>query len=253
MLKNGLIDPNKRYIIILAPRQVGKSIVLCNFAVWYSIFNKEKIIALACNKEDIAKLQLARVKLAFENLPIWLKPGVVEWSKTSVEFEDERKIICASTSSSSLRGESINFLILDEFAFVSKNLQRDFFSSVYPTIAASKTSRIVIISTMPDVKSKKELDENLYWQLWSGAKKGKNKYFPIEVFPDEIPGRDAQWEYETMVNMGDIDDPETIRRFKIEFKNELIFSDSKKLIGNDYIKKLKNNFNKWINQKLNNI
>lgn len=243
MLKKALLK-NEKFIIILAPRQIGKSIILSIFAAHYGIFNEDKTIAVLANKEHIAKLQLSRIKLVFEQLPLWLKPGIKEWSKTSVELENGTKIICASTSSSSVRGESIQFLILDEFSFVPSNIQREFFSSVYPTIAAAKNSRIIIISTLPDVRSKKELEENLYWILWKNAKKGLNSYLPIEIYPHEIPGRDEKWKEETISNMGG--DPEAHRRFKIEFENKIVFSDSKKLINNKTISKLTNNLKKWI-------
>lgn len=44
------------------------------FALWYCIVNKEKTILICANKFNTAKDILSRIKLAYEELPNWLKP-----------------------------------------------------------------------------------------------------------------------------------------------------------------------------------
>lgn len=73
------------------------------FALWYSIINKEKTILICANKFNTAKDILSRIKLAYEELPNWLKPGVVEWNKGAVTFDNGCKIMAEATSGSSGR------------------------------------------------------------------------------------------------------------------------------------------------------
>jgi len=112
-----------RFSIVLACRQSGKSISSVVFLLWYAVFNPEKTVAILANKGATAKEMLARVTLALENLPFFLQPGCKALNKTSVESSNTSRIIASSTSSSSIRGFSVNFLFLDEFAFVQNDAE----------------------------------------------------------------------------------------------------------------------------------
>ena len=78
------------------------------YALWVACFNKDKTILIVANKEDTAKEILLRIKMAYEQLPNWLKPGVEEWAKTEVKFTNDSRISISTTSSSAARGLSIN-------------------------------------------------------------------------------------------------------------------------------------------------
>lgn len=88
------------------------------FALWYALGNKDKAILICANKFKTAKDILQRIKMAYEELPLWLKPGIIEWNAASIKFDNGCKISAEATSGSSGRGGSINVLILDEFAFL---------------------------------------------------------------------------------------------------------------------------------------
>ncbi len=102
-----MLHENKR-IIGKCPRQVGKSITVSAYFCHYVIFNDNKTTAILGNKDKTARELLYKIKIMFENLPNWLKPGVEEWNKGSVEFENGSRIVTAATSSSAIRGMSIN-------------------------------------------------------------------------------------------------------------------------------------------------
>ena len=53
----------------------------------------------------------------------------------------------STTTKRSGRSKAYNFVLLDEFAFVEKNVADAFFTSVYPTISSGTTTKMVIIST----------------------------------------------------------------------------------------------------------
>jgi len=97
-----------RFNIILASRQVGKTTLMTIYALWIACFQNDKTILIVANKEDTSKEILFRIKMAYEQLPNWLKPGVQEWAKTEVRFSNDSCIRISTTSSSAARGLSIN-------------------------------------------------------------------------------------------------------------------------------------------------
>jgi len=83
------------------------------FALHYTIFNKDKTIAVLANKMQGAIEIVDRIKVLYEELPDFMKPGIVEWNKKSISFENGCKIIAAASSPSAVRGLSINCLAGD--------------------------------------------------------------------------------------------------------------------------------------------
>lgn len=78
------------------------------YALWQACFNKDQNIFVLANKEDTAKMILERIRLAYEEIPNWLKPTVVEFSKTSIKFDNGSKISTSTTSSQGIRGQAAN-------------------------------------------------------------------------------------------------------------------------------------------------
>lgn len=176
----------ERFSIICASRQIGKSTIMTIFALWIACFKPDQRILLVANKEATAIEIFRRVRLAYEELPNWLKPAVKEYGKTSAEFENGSRIGITTTTSSAGRGSSCDLLILDELAHIEPHLMKDFWAAVYPIISASKKSKIIIASTPNGT-------DNLFYQLWSGAEKGENGWSPLRIHWSEIPGRDKEW------------------------------------------------------------
>ena len=183
---------NNRFTICKLPRQSGKSTVLLAYLVHYLIFNETVNVAILANKAQTARELLSRFQLAYEHLPEWMQQGVINWNKGSLELENGSKILASSTSASAVRGGSYNLIFLDEFAFVPSNIAEQFFSSVYPTISAGKTSKVMIVSTPHGM--------NMFYKLWIDAVNEKNSFMPIEVNWSEVPGRDEKWKEETIQN-----------------------------------------------------
>ena len=194
---------NNRFSIVLACRQSGKSISSVVYLLWYAIFHPEKNIAVLANKGATAREMLARITLALENLPFFLQPGCKALNKGSIEFSNNSKIIAAATSGNSIRGLSINLLMLDEFAFVENDAQ--FYTSTYPVVSSGKDTQIIITSTANGVG-------NVYHKLWEGAVTETNEYKSFRVDWWDVPGRDAAWKETTVANTSEL-------QFEQEFGN----------------------------------
>ena len=198
-----------RFSIFKLPRQSGKSTTIISYLLHYALFNPNVNIAVLANKSSTARDILARLQLAYENLPKWMQQGIVAWNKGNIELENGSKIIAAATSSSAIRGGSYNIIFLDEFAFVPSNVAEQFFASVYPTITSGQNTKVIIVSTPHGM--------NMFYKIWVDAEEKRNDYTPTEVHWSEVPGRDEVWKEETIRNTSQ-------SQFNSEFECEFLGS-----------------------------
>jgi hypothetical protein len=176
---------NNRRVIVKAGRQVGKTTIIVGYILWYILFNQDKTVAILANKASTSREILARIKLAYEALPMWIQQGVKVWNKGDIELENGCRVLANSTASSAIRGFSISLLYLDEFAFVPSNIAEEFFTSVYPTISSGETSKILISSTPNGM--------NHFYRMWTEAVEGLNGFTHVEANWRQVPGRTQKW------------------------------------------------------------
>ena len=205
-----------RFVIMKCPRQVGKTTTTVAYLLWTILFQDSQTVAVLANRGETARGILGKLQLAYENLPMWLQQGVVEWNKGRVELENGSVIIASSTSSSAARSGSFNIVFLDEFAFVPGNIATDFFTSVYPVITAGTKTKIIIVSTPNGM--------NLFYKIWTDAVNKKNNYVPFEVHWSMVPGRDDVWKEETIRNTSE-------HQFRQEFETEFLGSSNTLISG----------------------
>lgn len=200
---------NNRFSICKLPRQVGKTTTSVAYILHYILFNENVNVAILANKSSTAREIMSRLQLAFEYLPFFLKQGVIEWNKGSIELANGSKALADSTSGSSVRGRAFNMIFLDEFAFVPNNIAEAFFMSTYPTISSGNTTKVIIVSTPNGM--------NLFYKMWTEAVEEKSLYKPIEIHWSMVPGRDEKWKETTIRNTS----PD---QFRQEFECEFIGS-----------------------------
>jgi hypothetical protein len=190
---------DNRYNILLTSRQLGKTTLLCIYALWVACFNQDQNILIVANKESTAIEIFRRVRLAYEQLPNWLKPGVQEYGKTSMTLDNGSRVGISTTTGSAARGQSLNVLLLDELAFIDPpSIMEDFWRSVWPTISRSKTSKVLIASTPNGT-------DNLFYQLYDGAIKNQNDFSTMTIKWDAVPGRDEKWKQSQIKQIGSIE------------------------------------------------
>tara|TARA_Y100000310_G_scaffold344569_1_gene458026 strand:+ start:3198 stop:4934 length:1737 start_codon:yes stop_codon:yes gene_type:complete len=205
----GLRD--NRFVCLMASRQIGKTTLMCIYCLWIACFQDDQRILIVANKEQTAINIFRRVRMAYEMLPNYLKPGVVEYGKTSMILSNGSSIGISTTSSDAGRGDSCNVLVLDELAFIDAHLVEPFWKSVFPIISSSKKSKIFVASTPNGT-------DNLFHQLYTGAEKGESNWHAERVDWWEIPDRDEQWKDDTITALGSMD------AFNQEFGNYFLHS-----------------------------
>lgn len=182
-------------VINLSPRQSGKSISTCGFLLHYIIFNEWKNVAILANKEKTARKILAKIKLMYRNLPLWLQRGIDEWNKNSITLDNGCYVEASATSSSGIRGDACSILYIDETAFIDKNLWDEFYASSYPTISSSKKSKIILSSTPRGM--------NHFYKLWTDAENKRTDFKPFRVDWREVPYMNEEYKKKIIAEFGE--------------------------------------------------
>ena len=180
-----LMAENNR-VCIVSSRQQGKTTLLTIMILWYVMFNDDKTVLIISNKEDTSEEILQRIKLAYEEIPAFLKPAVTVWQGQTIKFANGSRIKISATSANSARGLSVNLLAVDECSIIDDFKADDFFKAVLPTISSSKKSKIILTSTPKGTN-------NYFYRVYQDALSGKSAWKAMSVPWYMIPGRDEEW------------------------------------------------------------
>lgn len=151
---------NNNRVITVASRQVGKTTIYTVFLLWYAMYHPDKRVMVCGNKLSIAIEIMDRIRLGYEYCPKAIKIGVKTYNKGCIEFENNSIIRCFATGSSGCRGFSANVLVMDEAAFIPKNIADEFMASVFPVLSSSKDSKAIMVSTPNGTAN------NLFYDIW---------------------------------------------------------------------------------------
>jgi hypothetical protein len=216
---------NNRFNVVLSSRQSGKTTTITIYALWIVCFQSDKRITIVANKESTAKEIFARIKMAFEQLPVWMKPSVKSWRKDGFQLANDSAITVSTTSSAGPRGSTSNLLIIDEMAHCPNELMKELWKSAIPIISSSKKSQIVVISTANGT-------DNKFYELYQESQKENSDWHLEVVNWWDVPGRDEEWKRETVSAMGSKED------FDQEFGN-VFHEPGKTAIDSELLEELK--------------
>lgn len=175
-----------RFNILMASRQVGKTISSAIFMLHKILFDNDKNIMIVANKGDTAVEIVDKIKSIYSLLPFFLKPGIKTWNQKSLSFENGCRIKTSARTKTPAIGFTIDVLYLDEFAHIPSNIIEPYYTAAFPTTAAVQNSKIIITSTPNGM--------NLFHKLLTDAERPdgdpqKNNYKPMRVYWYQVPGR----------------------------------------------------------------
>ncbi len=222
---------HNRFNIVLASRQMGKTVTASIFNAWYLTFNYDKTTLLLANKSESTKEIIDKAKVVIENLPFFMKPGIIKYDVMNVKADNGCRLIGQSTTAKSGIGFTIHNLYLDEFAHVHPTIVNSFYENVYPTLSASKVSRINITSTPNGF--------NKFYEIYSDAEKGLNEYKATRIDWWQHPDRDDAWYKRELGNLGSED------AFNRQYGNEFT-SSSSLLLSPGTMKNIRKNAKKFV-------
>jgi hypothetical protein len=202
------------------------SLTVSIYLLWLALYTDTTAnIFVLAHKGDMSKQLLMDLKVIYEELPKHLKKGVKKYDATGIEFEDGSKIRSGTTTPDTIRGQSITFLLLDEFAFVPPHIVDEFYTAANPTLSTGGT--MCIISTPNGANG-------LFYELYKGAKSNTNGFVVAEVDWREVPrpnGQDPdEWAQETIKEIGKV-------RFSQEHLCDFLGSSST-LISGEHLEKI---------------
>ena len=211
---------NYRFNINMLPRQTGKTTSAAVYLAWYAMFHPDQTILIAAHKYTGAQEIMQRIRYVYELCPDYIRAGVVNYNKGSIEFENGSRIVSATTTGNTGRGMSISLLYCDEFAFVAPNIAEEFWTSISPTLA---TGGRAIITSTPNS------DEDTFAIIWKESQNkfdangneqevGVNGFHGFTAKWDEHPDRDDEWREAEIGRIGE-------ERFRREYGCEFLVYD----------------------------
>ena len=211
---------NFRFNVNMLPRQTGKTTCAGIYLLWYAMFTSDQTILIAAHKYTGAQEIMQRIRYAYELCPDYIRAGVTNYNKGSIEFENGSRIVSATTTGNTGRGMSISLLYCDEFAFVQPNIADEFWTSISPTLA---TGGRAIITSTPNS------DEDTFANIWKQAEQkfdehgnesdtGVNGFFSFTCHWNEHPDRDEEWKSAEIGRIGE-------ERFRREYGCEFLVFD----------------------------
>jgi len=180
---------DNRFNIILKSRQMGISTLMSGMSLHKMLFNEDFKILVIATKQEVAKNLVAKVQLAWDLLPAFLKQGIeiVSNNKLTLSFSNGSEIKAVSSSPDAARSEALSWLILDECAFI-----RD----AEPIFAASQLTLAtgggcVMLSTPNGA-------QGLFHREWQRAIEGSSadgliRFHPISLPWYLHPDREQKW------------------------------------------------------------
>jgi hypothetical protein len=186
------------------------------------MFHPDQTILVAAHKYTGAQEIMQRIRYGYELCPDYIRSGVTNYNKGSMEFDNGSRIVSATTTGNTGRGMSISLLYCDEFAFVQPNIASEFWTSISPTLA---TGGKAIITSTPNS------DEDTFANIWKESKDsfdefgnerldglGRNGFHGFRAEWHEHPERDEQWKKNELGRIGE-------ERFRREYGCEFLVFD----------------------------
>jgi phage FluMu gp28-like protein len=183
-----------RHVIILKSRQLGISTLSAGYSLWMALFYADKEILVVATKQDTAKKLVTKVRVMYDNLPVWLRKQETteENNKLSIRFKNGSQIVAASSASDVGRSAANSLVIIDEAAFIAGFDEK--WAALQQTLSTG--GDLIVLST-PNGKG------NFFHKTWVGAISGENPFHPIKLHWTVHPDRDQKWRDEQDVLLGE--------------------------------------------------
>ncbi len=185
-----------KWNIVMFPRQSGKTTTTILEILHFCISNIDKDCVVIAQSDKVVKEILAKIKEAFAGLPFFMQPGFVSFNKDGFVLDNGCRLSIGIAAESVVQGFSLDFLYIDEYAYIKSSMVEKFWTNIYPSLINNPNSRCIITST-PNGRNK-------FYQLWTGAEQGYNKFKPYRIYWYDVPRLQSHEEFksDTIANVG---------------------------------------------------
>lgn len=199
---------HRKRVIINKSRQMGGTLLQLINVAHYILFNQDKTVVLMSNKHTNAIEMLRNLKDMLDTLPAFMQPKLTIKNKTCIQLDNGCIIRASACTVDALRGMTISYLLIDEAAFIKREIFDEFMMSVMPVLMATKSTIFHIAST-PN-------GPNHFMKLFGDAICNYINFYGIEVPWNLIPGRDENWKEDIIDAIG-------LERFQQEYECKFIY------------------------------
>ena len=176
-----------RFNILRKFRQAGCTTIASAYALWLTLFYKHKQTVILSKGDAESTEVLDRIKLMYDELPAFLKPGIVEDNKHTLKLNTNSIIKSRPSGKQSGRSLAGSMLIVDEAAFI-ENIET-IWAAVYPIISTG--GRAFILSTVNGMG-------NWYEETYHRATENLNSFNAIDINWKSHPEYSRQSGYEPL-------------------------------------------------------
>ena len=174
-----------RFNILRKFRQAGCTTIASAYSLWMALFKKHQTIVILSKGDVEATEVLERIKVMYEELPSFLKPGVEESNKHTFKLKSTSVIKSRPSGKQSGRSLAGSLLIIDEAAFIE--FVDTIWAAVYPIISTG--GRVFVLSTVNGVG-------NWYHTNYIQAVNQENSFNAIDINWESHPEYKRQAGYE---------------------------------------------------------
>lgn len=167
---------DNRFNILRKFRQAGCTTIAAAYSLWMIIFQKHKSVVILSKGDAESTEVLDRIKLMYDELPEFLKPGIIEDNKHTLKLKTNSVIKSRPSGKQSGRSLAGSFLIIDEAAFI-ENIDT-IWAAVYPIISTG--GRAFVLSTVNGIG-------NWYHEVYQNSLAGANSFNAIDIRWQEHP------------------------------------------------------------------
>lgn len=183
-------NPSNKFNILMASRQIGKTICSSIYILHYMLFHNDKNVLVAANKGDTATEILEKAKAIYMALPFFLQKGISVWNQKTIKFDNGSRAKSFTMTATSSIGQAADLVYLDEFAYIPETIANQFYKSIQPTLVSIENSKMIITSTPNGL--------NLFHKLLEDAEREdgdplKNNFASMRVYWYQVPGRNVTY------------------------------------------------------------
>jgi len=161
---------DNRFTILRKFRQAGCTTLVAAYCLWCCTFIPHFRIVILSKDDDASVELLSRVKLAYDELPAYLKVGITKDNEHTLQFANKASIKSKASSKQSGRSIAGSLLILDEAAFI-QNIDT-IWAAAFPIISTGGS--VIALSTVNGIG-------NWFQKMYTGAKNGENSFHAIDI------------------------------------------------------------------------
>jgi phage FluMu gp28-like protein len=176
--QRSIVGDDSHYKIIQGVRRSGKTKIIKAIAFLTAMFERDKTIVITTANLQMGKLILQDIKKLYDEMSwgVINKPKITTNRSDALEFDNGSRIYLVACHCCSVRGLTIDVLLMDEAAFIEEKRVTEFWDAAKASLMWGDR-RVIIVSTRFSRSTKK----NFFWRVWTGAVKGDNLFKPLKL------------------------------------------------------------------------